>query len=104
MWSCSARAAPPADGFELQLGTNVLGHFAPTGLLLATRSVAQGALPQLRAATEPGVRGGRFFRPSRLRGTWGPVTEARPSREAADPAIGKRLWAAAEELTGVSCL
>ncbi|MET7426922.1 oxidoreductase [Dactylosporangium sp. NPDC005555] len=69
--------------------------------LLATQSVEQGALPQLRAATGPGVRGGQFFGPSGLWETRGRVTEARLSREAADPAVGKRLWAAAEELTGV---
>ncbi|MGI5147734.1 oxidoreductase [Plantactinospora sp. CA-294935] len=72
--------------------------------LLATQSVAQGALPQLRAATEPGVRGGQFFGPSGLWETRGRVTEARLGREAADPAVGKRLWAAAQELTGVSYL
>jgi NAD(P)-dependent dehydrogenase (short-subunit alcohol dehydrogenase family) len=72
--------------------------------LLATQPVEQGALPQLRAATEPGVRGGRFFGPSGLWETRGRVTEARLSREAADPAVGKRLWAAAEELTGVAYL
>ncbi|MEH1028963.1 oxidoreductase [Micromonospora profundi] len=68
--------------------------------LLATQPVEQGALPQLRAATEPGVRGGQFFGPSLLWETRGRVTEARLSREAADPAVGKRLWAAVEELTG----
>jgi NAD(P)-dependent dehydrogenase (short-subunit alcohol dehydrogenase family) len=70
--------------------------------LLATQPVARGALPQLRAATGPGVRGGQFFGPS---GPWemrGGVTEVRPSQEAADPAVGTRLWSAAEELTGVS--
>ncbi|MEU4768511.1 oxidoreductase [Actinosynnema sp. NPDC023794] len=72
--------------------------------LLATQSVEQGALPQLHAATGPGVRGGQFFGPSRLWETMGPVTEARFGREAADPAIGKRLWAAAEELTDVAYL
>ncbi|MCC8246366.1 oxidoreductase [Saccharothrix luteola] len=72
--------------------------------LLATQSVEQGALPQLHAATAPGVRGGQFFGPSRLWETMGPVTEARFGREAADPAIGKRLWAAAEQLTGVTYL
>ncbi|MET8369286.1 oxidoreductase [Micromonospora profundi] len=72
--------------------------------LLATQPVEQGALPQLRAATEPGVRGGQFFGPALLGETRGRVTEARLSREAADPAVGKRLWAAAEELTGVSYL
>ncbi|GAA0933105.1 MULTISPECIES: oxidoreductase [Streptomyces violaceusniger group] len=72
--------------------------------LLATQSVEQGALPQLRAATEPGLRGGQFFGPSMLGETRGRVTDARLSREAADPAVGKQLWAAAEELTGISYL
>jgi NAD(P)-dependent dehydrogenase (short-subunit alcohol dehydrogenase family) len=72
--------------------------------LLATQPVAQGALPQLRAATDPEVRGGQFFGPSGLWETRGRVAEARLSPEAADPAVGQRLWAAAEELTGVSYL
>jgi NAD(P)-dependent dehydrogenase (short-subunit alcohol dehydrogenase family) len=70
--------------------------------LLATQPVEQGALPQLRAATEPGVRGGQFFGPSGFWETRGRVAEARLSQEAADPAVGKRLWAAAQDLTGVS--
>ncbi|MEV1117852.1 oxidoreductase [Actinosynnema sp. NPDC049800] len=72
--------------------------------LLATQPVERGALPQLHAATEPGVRGGQFFGPARLWETVGPVAEARFGREAADPAIGRRLWAAAEDLTGVHYL
>ncbi|MCX4234789.1 oxidoreductase [Streptomyces sp. NPDC020707] len=72
--------------------------------LLATQSVERGALPQLRAATEPGVRGGQFFGPGGLFETRGRVVEARLSREATDPDAGKRLWSAAEELTGVSYL
>ncbi|WP_216898267.1 oxidoreductase [Nocardia alni] len=81
-----------------------LGRLIAWAGLLATQSVEQGALPQLRAATEPGVRGGQFFGPAGLWETRGPVTEARLSREAADPAVGSRLWAAAEKLTGVSYL
>ncbi|MET7296228.1 oxidoreductase [Streptomyces griseoloalbus] len=72
--------------------------------LLVTQPVEQGALPQLRAATDPGARGGQFFGPSGFWETRGRVTEARLSREAADPAVGKRLWAAAEELTGINYL
>ncbi|GAA1773151.1 oxidoreductase [Luedemannella helvata] len=81
-----------------------LGQAIAWAGLLATQPVEQGALPQLRAATEPGVRSGQFFGPSGLWETRGRVTEARLSREAADPAVGKRLWAAAEKLTGVSYL
>ncbi|MEV4713828.1 oxidoreductase [Micromonospora sp. NPDC049374] len=81
-----------------------LGRLIAWAGLLATQPVEQGALPQLRAATEPGVRGGQFFGPSGLWETRGRVTEARLSREAADPAVGKRLWRAAEDLTGVNYL
>jgi hypothetical protein len=72
--------------------------------LLVTQPVQQGALPQLRAATDPDVRGGQFFGPAGLGETRGRVTEARLSRDAADPAVGRRFWAVAEELTGVSYL
>jgi NAD(P)-dependent dehydrogenase (short-subunit alcohol dehydrogenase family) len=72
--------------------------------LVATQPVEQGTLPQLRAATDPGVRGGQFFGPAGLWETRGRVTEAKLSREAADPVVGRRLWAVAEELTGVSYL
>nr|WP_221379016.1 oxidoreductase [Actinoplanes polyasparticus] len=81
-----------------------LGRVLATIGLLATQPVEQGTLPQLRAATDPGVRGGQFFGPAGLAETRGRVTEARLSREAADPAVGARLWTAAEKLTGVSYL
>lgn len=81
-----------------------VGRLIAAGGLWFTQSVEQGALPQLRAATAPDVRGGQFFGPARLGETRGPVAQARLSREAADPAVGSRLWAAAEHLTGVTYL
>jgi NAD(P)-dependent dehydrogenase (short-subunit alcohol dehydrogenase family) len=72
--------------------------------LLATQSVERGALPQLYAATAPDVRGGQFFGPS---GRWeirGDATAVRPSAEAADPTVGRRLWTVSESLTGVDYL
>src|SRR5690606_40341452 len=62
-----------------------LGRLIARGGLLATQPVEQGALPQLRAATDPDVRGGEFFGPAGFGETRGRVTEARLSREAADP-------------------
>jgi NAD(P)-dependent dehydrogenase (short-subunit alcohol dehydrogenase family) len=81
-----------------------LGRVVARAGLVVTQPVERGALPQLRAATEPGLRGGEFFGPAGFGETRGRVTDARLSREAADPAVGRRLWAAAEELTGVRCL
>jgi NAD(P)-dependent dehydrogenase (short-subunit alcohol dehydrogenase family) len=69
-----------------------------------TQPASRGALPQLHAALAPDVRGGQFFGPSGFREMRGDVTEVRPSREAADPAVGRALWSAAEGLTGVSYL
>lgn len=77
--------------------------FARLGLLV-TQPPERGALPQLFAATAPGVRGGQFFGPARLWETRGPVVEVRPSAEAADPNVGRRLWTAAQALTGVTYL
>lgn len=81
-----------------------LGRVIARAGLVATQPVERGTLPQLHAATAPGVRGGQFFGPSGLWETRGRVAEARLSREAADPAVGRRLWAAAQDLTGVSYL
>jgi NAD(P)-dependent dehydrogenase (short-subunit alcohol dehydrogenase family) len=81
-----------------------LGRLISSAGLLATQPVEQGTLPQLRAATDPAVRGGQFFGPAGLWETRGRVTEARFSQEATDPAVGQRLWSVSEELTGVTYL
>ncbi|GIF17896.1 NAD(P)-dependent dehydrogenase (short-subunit alcohol dehydrogenase family) [Actinoplanes tereljensis] len=81
-----------------------LGRVIARAGLLATQPTEQGTLPQLYAATAPGVHGGQFFGPAGLWETRGRVTEARASRDATDPAIAKRLWSVAEDLTGVSYL
>lgn len=81
-----------------------LGRILASAGLLVTQPVERGALPQLHAATAPAVRGGQFFGPAGFRELRGPVTEVPPSAEAADPAVGRRLWSAAEHLTGVSYL
>jgi hypothetical protein len=68
---------------------------------LIVAPVRQGVLPQLYAATAPGVQGGQFFGPGGFREVRGPVTLVQPSPEAADPANGRRLWEMSEEMTGV---
>jgi NAD(P)-dependent dehydrogenase (short-subunit alcohol dehydrogenase family) len=81
-----------------------LGRVLAAAGLLVTQPVERGALPQLHAATAPGVHGGQFFGPAGFLELRGRVTEVRPSKEAADPAVGERLWQAAEHLTGVAYL
>ena len=65
------------------------------------QSVRMGALPVLRAATDPAVRGGDFYGPRRRFDTGYParVESSARSRDVADQA---RLWAVSEQLTGVA--
>jgi NAD(P)-dependent dehydrogenase (short-subunit alcohol dehydrogenase family) len=66
----------------------------------AVHNVHQGALPMLRAATDPAARGGEYYGPHRKHHTGSPaVVESIPkSHDLADQA---RLWAVSEQLTGV---
>lgn len=63
-----------------------------------------GALPSVRAATEPGLPGGTYFGPSQLFEVKGPAAPAKISQRALDEADGRRLWDLAQRLTGVSYL
>ena len=60
-----------------------------------------GALPTLRAATDPDARGGQYFGPARLNETTGHPVLVEASAEARDEADGARLWELSKELTGV---
>ncbi|MFE3291548.1 oxidoreductase [Rhodococcus sp. NPDC059234] len=71
---------------------------------LTTRLVqepAAGALPILRAATDPSVAGGDYYGPGGLLELTGPPAPAGIARRARDGADQDRLWALAEGLTGV---
>ncbi|OKJ00661.1 short-chain dehydrogenase [Streptomyces sp. CB01249] len=65
------------------------------------QSPAQGALPQLYAATEPGAEGGEFIGPDGRGELRGAPTRVELSAGAADAATGQRLWEVSEEATGV---
>src|SRR5499427_3427587 len=69
---------------------------------LISQQAAMGALPVLRAATDPGVLGGQYYGPGRLLGTRGYPKPAESSGQSHDTAIQRRLWAVSEELTGVT--
>jgi hypothetical protein len=69
----------------------VLGH-----------SAAEGALPQLMAATMPGVTGGAYFGPQGWKEIKGPPGPGKIERQALDADVAAKLWAASETLTGVA--
>ncbi|MGW1679044.1 oxidoreductase [Saccharopolyspora sp. NPDC002376] len=71
------------------------------GTRLVTQPAEQGALPQLFAATAPGVRGGDYFGPSGIGEVRGHPTRARVSKAARDVRTAQRLWEVTAEHTGV---
>jgi NAD(P)-dependent dehydrogenase (short-subunit alcohol dehydrogenase family) len=69
---------------------------------LVAQSPAMGALPTLRAATDPDVAGGQYYGPGGFREVRGyPVLVASsPRSHEADTQL--RLWTVSEDLTGVT--
>ena len=71
---------------------------------LIAQSASKGALPQLYAATAPGVEGGEFIGPDGFMEARGTPTEVQPVKRARDEQTARRLWDVSEELTGVRYL
>jgi len=65
------------------------------------QSAEQGALPTLRAATDPGARGGQYYGPDGFGETRGYPKVVASSAQSHDADLQRRLWAVSEELTGV---
>ena len=61
---------------------------------------AAGALPMVRALTDPATRGGEFYGPRFVVRGGTPVVET-PSRAARDPEAARRLWSVSVQLTGL---
>lgn len=68
---------------------------------LMSQSAAQGALPQLYAATSPDAVGGGYYGPSGLFELTGSPKVARVASKARDLTVARRLWEVSETLTGV---
>jgi NAD(P)-dependent dehydrogenase (short-subunit alcohol dehydrogenase family) len=68
---------------------------------LVAQDPAMGALPSLRAATDPAVVGGQYFGPDGFVQSRGYPKVVASSRKSHDVEVQKRLWAVSEELTGV---
>ena len=67
------------------------------------QSAAEGALPTLRAATDPEASRGTYWGPGGRREFRGPPVLVTPRPHALDEGDQRRLWEVSEELTGVTC-
>lgn len=65
------------------------------------QSPAQGALPQLLAATAPRAVGGQYWGPDGMFELKGYPKLVRSSARSHDTAVQQRLWSVSEQLTGV---
>lgn len=99
--SLSLAAHPGYAATHLQSTGNPLDTalYSVTNKVLA-QSQAMGALPQLYAATVPGLQGGTYYGPQLYQVRGYPVEVKAPDR-AYDVDVARRLWAVSEELTGV---
>jgi NAD(P)-dependent dehydrogenase (short-subunit alcohol dehydrogenase family) len=68
---------------------------------LFTQSSERGALPTLRAATDPAALGGQYYGPAGPGGYRGRPRVVTSTPHSYDVAIQQRLWAVSEELTAV---
>ena len=99
-----AVAAHPG-GSRTELGRNAptwvrLGMTAVGPLLF--QSAAMGALPALRAATDPQVRGGQYYGPSHLAEQRGYPRLVQSSAASHDEQLQRWLWVVSEQSTGVT--
>ena len=70
---------------------------------LGQPDAAAGALPTLRAATDPAARGGEYYGPDGFLGWSGQHPKVvRSSRRSHDTDVQRRLWTESERLTGVA--
>ena len=82
-------------------GPALLGTIAVAVTNAVGQGVEQGALPQLRAAVEPGLEGGSYLGPGRPFELNGPPELVKPPRTALDVEQAAALWSLSEEATGV---
>ncbi len=97
-----AVAAHPG-GSRTELTRNLPALFARVAPLVEPlfQDAAMGALPTLRAATDPGVLGGQYFGPDGFAQLRGHPKLVASSDKSHDVDVQRRLWAVSEELTGV---
>ncbi|MGF2945079.1 SDR family NAD(P)-dependent oxidoreductase [Mycobacterium sp. Lab-001] len=99
-----AVAAHPG-GSNTELARNLPAIFQPLKAVLGPvlfQSAAMGALPTLRAATDPDVQGGQYYGPDGFLEQRGRPTLVESSGQSHDRELQRRLWAVSEELTGVT--
>jgi NAD(P)-dependent dehydrogenase (short-subunit alcohol dehydrogenase family) len=69
---------------------------------IATQPADKGALPSLRAATDPDAKGGQYYGPDGIGEVKGSPKVVASSAQSRNEDLQRRLWTLSEELTGVT--
>ena len=109
-WSLRSVAAHPGyTRTNLQTAGPNMGRTRPSlmswgmnALPLPAQLPAQGTEPLLFAAADPAAEKGGYYGPAGRFALTGPTGPARVPARARDTAVAARLWAVAEDLTGVT--
>jgi NAD(P)-dependent dehydrogenase (short-subunit alcohol dehydrogenase family) len=70
--------------------------------LIPNQSSAMGAVPTLRAATDPAASGGEYYGPAGRGEAMGPAKRVQSNARSHDEAVAARLWDESVRLTGVT--
>ena len=99
----AAAAHPGGSNTELTRNLPALVQPATYRLFgLIAQDAAMGALPTLRAATDPAVQGGQYYGPDGFGEMRGYPKIVASSRKSHDAERQRKLWTVSEELTGVT--
>ncbi len=100
----AALAAHPGSS-STELTRNLPALFKPAVAVLGPlvfQNAAMGALPTLRAATDPDAEGGQYYGPDGLGEQRGHPKVVSSSAQSHDEELERRLWKVSEKLTGVT--
>jgi len=98
----AAAAHPGGSNTELTRNLPPLVQPATYRLFgIIAQDAAAGALPTLRAATDPAVLGGQYYGPDGVGQMRGYPKVVQSSKKSHDVDLQRRLWTVSEELTGV---
>jgi len=81
--------------------SKLMGKIMAASNLLFAQTAVKGALPTLRAATDPDARNGDYFGPRGPFESFGPPVKVKGNRAAQDGEVARRLWDVSGELTGI---
>jgi NAD(P)-dependent dehydrogenase (short-subunit alcohol dehydrogenase family) len=94
-------AHPGGAATELGRHSPLLRLVTPVVKIFA-QSPAMGALPSLRAATDPTALGGQYYGPDGLAEARGYPKVVGSSAQSKDESLQRHLWSVSEELTGLT--